>query len=60
VKRETLGIYLEDEGEGEIRMEQTYSMEGRRTPQESSRNARGKPWSPKNHLQVTTVSLEKK
>jgi hypothetical protein len=45
VKGETLGIYLEDEGEGEICMEQTYLMERKRIPQESARITRGEPWS---------------
>jgi hypothetical protein len=52
---ETLGIYVEDEGEGEIHRERTYPMEGKRIPQESSRIARGEPWSPENRLQVAGV-----
>jgi hypothetical protein len=54
-----LGDYLEGEGEGEICMEQTYLMEERRIPQESSRIAKGEPWSPRSHPQVVGVDLER-
>jgi hypothetical protein len=57
---ETLGIYLEDEGEGEICRGTGLSKGGgRRIPQESSRIARGEPWSLRNHPWVVGVDLEK-
>jgi hypothetical protein len=45
VRGETLGIYLEDEGEGEIHRGTDLSEVGEEIPKESSRIAGGKPWS---------------
>jgi hypothetical protein len=43
---ETLGIYIEDEGEGEIRRGIDLYEGGEKNPQESSRIVGGEPWSP--------------
>jgi hypothetical protein len=51
---EALRIYLEDEGEGEIRREWTYPMEGKRIP----KNPQGSPEGSLGHQRIAFKSSE--